>query len=583
MNHHRISLSTRLNILITSIILAISIGLMVTSYWSYCRKVEEFCYTRCEEAAATASQSQGVLIEGFWNVINSDEFRQVRERAVAENDEEIIREWMKSQPRTDTEVSEPGDGFSYDPKFPDDSLYGEYKDLVRTCDEARKVFDEADIYIQFMENGITFTIVDPEENLFSIGSEEESLPEFAGYKDNESVPPTVYRSKFGWLCTACEPIKNPITGKVVGMACVDLDMDTVMRERHWFLMNCAVFVLIEMAAAITASMLLMRHFVTRPMKLLAGAAREFGSIREAYTKDNVMKLPIRSNDEIGDLYHEFQSMQNHIVENTEKLTAITAQKERVDTELRMAAEIQTSMLPSVSPVFSERKEFDLSACMYPARETGGDFYDFFFLDGDHLCLTVADVSEKGMPAALFMILCKIILAQQAKMGKSPARILEDTNLEICANNREQMFVTVWVGILEISTGILCFADAGHEKLLLRRDGRWGFLSKERSGIPLGLFSDIPDGSELFPEQTLTLRRGDVLVQYTDGVTDAVHEGHRFGEAGLLSAVTGAPSAKPEHLLAYVRQQIDLFAGQEPQYDDITMMGLQYYGPKEQPE
>ena len=578
MNRHRISLGTRMNILVVSIVLAVSISLMATSYTSYRRKVDEFCYSRCEEAAVTASRSGGVQIEDLWNATDTEEFRQVRERAVAENDEETIREWMKSQPRRDTE----DDRVSYDPESSDASLYGEDEDLVRICEETRKLFNEADIYFQFMENGSTYTIVDPEDNLLSIRSEEEKLPEFAAYKDNERVPPTVYHSEYGWLCTACEPVKHPMTDKVVGMACVDLDMNDVMRERHWFLVNCAVFVLIEMAATIMVSMLLMRHFVTQPIKRLADAAREFGSIDEVYTKDSIMQLPVLSNDEIGDLYHEFQFMQNSIVENTEKLTTMTAQKERVDTELRMAAQIQVSMLPSVFPVFSERKEFDLFARMDPAREVGGDFYDFFFLDDDHLCLTMADVSGKAMPAALFMMLCKIILAEHAKMGKSPSLILKDSNIEICANNREQMFVTVWLGILEISTGILRFADAGHEKLLLNRDGRWGFLSKELSGIPLGLLSDTPDGSDLFPEQTLKLHCGDVLVQYTDGVTDAMHEGERFGEAGLLSAVTGAPSARPEQLLAYIRQQIDSFAGQEPQFDDITMMGLQYNGPQYRP-
>ena len=578
MNRRRVSLRTRLNILIAFIILAVSIVLMITGYRAYCRKVDEFCYARVKEAAVTVSRTDGSLAEDLWNAVNTDEFRRVRERAIAENDEEIIREWMKSKPLTDADGSELRDSTSYHPELPDDSLYGEYETLAWICEQARKLFNEDDIYIQYMENGVTYTLVDPEEKLFAIGSVEARLPEFAGYKDNERIPPTVFRSRYGWLCTACEPVKNLKTDKVTGMACVDLDMNAVIRERHWFLINCSLFVLIEMAAAITVSMLLMRHFVTRPMKLLAEAAREFGSISEVYTKDNVMQLPIRSNDEIGDLYREFLFMQNHIVENTEKLTAITAQKERIDTELRMAGEIQASMLP-VFPAFPERKEFDLFARMDPAREIGGDFYDFFLVDDDHLCLVMADVSGKGMPAALFMIMCRIILAQQAKMGKSPARILEDANAELLANNGGHLFVTVWLGILEISTGVLCFSDAGHEKLLLRRNGRWGFLSKGVSGIPLGLFGDIPDASDLFPEQTLTLHCGDVLVQYTDGVTEASNENQRFGEAGLLSAVTGAPSAKPEQLLAYIRQQIDLFAGQEPQFDDITMMGLQYNGPQ----
>lgn len=566
--NRRISLRTKLNILIVFIILAVSAGLMITGYRAYCSKVDELYYERCEEAAVAMSRNGGRFIEDIWNAINTDEFRQVKARAVAENDEKIIRDWMRSQFQTDSS---------------DNSLFDKYENLIKTYDEARELFEEADIYIQYMENGITYTIVDPKGNLLSIGAVEEKLPEFAGYADNESVPPTVYRSRYGWLCTACEPIKSHRTDKVVGMACVDLNMNDVMRERHWFLMNCAVFVLIEMAAAILISMFLMGRFVIQPMKLLAGAAKEFGSIRRIYTKDNVMQLPIRSNDEIGDLYHEFQSMQNNIVENTEKLTSITAQKERIDTELRMAADIQASMLPSVFPVFPERKEFDLFACMDPAREIGGDFYDFFLVDDDHLFLAMADVSGKGMPAALFMILCKIILAEHAKMGKSPSRILKDANIDICANNRGQMFVTVWLGILEISTGVLCFADAGHEKLLLKKNGKWGFVSKELSGIPLGLLSDTPDSSELFPEQTITLHCGDVLVQYTDGVTEATHEKQLYGETRLLSSVINAPSVIPKQLLSYIRKQIDIFAGDEPQFDDITMMGLRYNGPQDRPD
>ncbi len=550
---NKLSLRTKLNILIVIVILAVSLALMFTGYRAYCRKIDAFLFERCEEAAIAVSDNGSRLTQHLWDAINTDEFRQVRQRAVAENDEEIIREWMQSN-----------------------DLYDRYEKLVESYNEARKEFEEADIYVQYCQNGITYTLVDPQDNLLSIGAEEEKLPEFAGYADNERIPPTVYRSEDGWLCTACEPIKDK-TGKVVGLACADMDMNDVIRQRHWFLLNCAIFVLIEMAVSILISMFLVGKFVTSPLKQLAGAARKFGSISEAYTQDDVMKLPIRSNDEIGDLYRAFLSMQNHIVENTQKLTAITAQQERIDTELRMAAQIQSSMLPSDYSILAGKKEIDLYACMEPARETAGDFYDFFLADDDHLVLTMADVSGKGLPAALFTALCKIILSQQAKMGKSPARILKDANIEICENNRQQMFVTVWLGILEISTGILCFADAGHEKPLLKRDGKWEFIEKEKSGIPLGLFSESPDGAELFTEQTITLHAGDVLFQYTDGVTEAVHEKKLFGEAGLLSAVSGAKSAHPEELLACIRQQIDGFVGQEPQFDDITMMGLMYNG------
>ena len=433
---NKLSLRTKLNIFIVLVILAVSSALMFTGYRAYCRKIDAFLFERCKEAAVAVSDNGSRLTKHLWEAINTAEFRQVRERAVAENDEEIIREWLQSK-----------------------DLYDRYVNLVESYNEARKVFGEADIYIQYCQDGISYTLIDPQENLLSIGSVEKPLPEFAGYTDNERIPPTVYHSKDGWLCTACEPIKSKGTGEVVGLACVDMDMNDMIRQRHWFLVNCAIFVLVEMAVSIMISMFLVGRFVTRPMKQLAEAAIEFGNISEAYTQDDVMQLPIRSNDEIGDLYRAVLSMQNHIVENTQKLTNITAQQERIDTELRMAAQIQSSMLPSDYSVFAGIQEFDLFACMDPARETAGDFYDFFLADDDHLVLTMADVSGKGLPAALFTAMCKIILSQQAKMGKSPAQILQGANIEICENNRQQMFVTVWLGILEISTGVLCFADA----------------------------------------------------------------------------------------------------------------------------
>lgn len=514
----RIPLHIKLYILIVLVILVVSSTLMFTGYRAYCRKVDEFCFARCREAAVAVSHSGSMITGRLWQAINTDEYRQLREKALAGNDEEIIREWLKSN-----------------------DLYDRYENLISSYDETREVFEEADIYIQYMQDGITYTLADPHESLLCIGEAEEKLPEFAGYADNERVPPTVYHSEDGWLCTACEPIKSRVTGKVVGLACADMDMNTLISERRWWLVKCSLFVFLEIAVSILISMHLMGRFIARPV------------------------------------YRELSSMQDNIDQNTQRLTEVTAQNERMDNELRMAAQIQAAMLPSVFPAFPERTEFDLYARMDPARETGGDFYDFFLADDDHLVLVMADVSGKGMPAAMFMALCKIIIAENARMGKSPVQVLKDANREICANNREQMFVTVWLGILEISTGILVSADAGHEKVLLGRDGKWEFLSKEKSGIPLGLFSDAPDDSELFVEQTLTLHSGDVLIQYTDGVTEAVHEKKMFGEAGLLSAVTFAPSAEPKQLLDHIRQQIDDYVGGEPQFDDITMMGLKYTG------
>ena len=243
------------------------------------------------------------------------------------------------------------------------------------------------------------------------------------------------------------------------------------------------------------------------------------------------------------------------------------------TELHTATRIQEAMLPNTFPPFPERDEFDLFASMDPAREVGGDFYDFFLVDDDHLCLVMADVSGKGVPAALFMMASKIILANNAKMGKSPAQILTDTNASICSNNREEMFVTVWLGILEISTGKLTAANAGHEYPALKRAGGGFALFKDRHGFVLGGMDGVK-----YKEYELQLGPGDKLFVYTDGVPEATDAEQRlFGTERMLDALNGDAGAGPERLLKSVRRAVDGFVKEAEQFDDLTMLCLEYKG------
>ena len=246
------------------------------------------------------------------------------------------------------------------------------------------------------------------------------------------------------------------------------------------------------------------------------------------------------------------------------------------TELRTATQIQEAMLPNVFPPYPERSEFDLYASMDPAREVGGDFYDFFLVDDDHLCMVMADVSGKGVPAALFMMASKIILANNAKMGKSPAQILTDTNASICANNREEMFVTVWLGILEISTGRLTAANAGHEYPALRRaDGAFE-LFKDKHGLVIGAMDFAK-----YREYEIQLCPGDKLFVYTDGVPEATDaQTELFGTERMLAALNEAPDGTPEEILKTVRRAVDGFVQGAVQFDDLTMLCLEYKGSKQ---
>ena len=245
-----------------------------------------------------------------------------------------------------------------------------------------------------------------------------------------------------------------------------------------------------------------------------------------------------------------------------------------ETELGMATQIQTGMLPSKFPAFPDRHEFDIYASMDPAKEVGGDFYDFFMIDDDHLALVIADVSGKGVPAALFMMSSKIYINDHATIGGKPSEILERVNKLVCANNKSHMFVTVWLGILEISTGKLTTSSAGHEYPMLNINGKYEIL-KDSHGLAIGALS-----KSKYTDTEIQLKKGDSIFVYTDGVAEATNSKNElFGTERTVEALNSIPSeASQKEVLSSVRASVDAFVKEAPQFDDLTMLGLKYYGP-----
>ena len=258
----------------------------------------------------------------------------------------------------------------------------------------------------------------------------------------------------------------------------------------------------------------------------------------------------------------------------QKQKELTESSARIGAELDMASNIQNSMLPNLFPAFPERKEFEIYASMNPAKEVGGDFYDFFLIDDDHLCMVIADVSGKGVPAALFMMASKIILANNAKSGKSPAQILEDTNNTICSNNENNMFVTVWLGILEISTGKVIAANAGHEyPAIMSPDGTFS-LFKDKHGLVVGGMEGVK-----YREYEVQLEPGSKIFVYTDGVPEATnHDEELFGVERMVRALNINSKDTAKELLGNMRHAVGGFVQNAPQFDDLTMLCLEYKGP-----
>ena len=264
----------------------------------------------------------------------------------------------------------------------------------------------------------------------------------------------------------------------------------------------------------------------------------------------------------------------HYIQASRERRALALEKERIATELSLATRIQSNFLPKNFPPFPDRHEFDLYASMTPAREVGGDLYDFFLIDDDHLCLVIGDVSGKGVPASLFMMLASALIHHVARRELSPAKILTEVNTEICSRNPEEMFVTVWLGVLEISTGVLTAASAGHEYPAIKHPGGSFELLKDKHGFVIGGMPGIR-----YRDYTLQLEPGSRLFFYTDGVPEATDSAQQmFGTDRMIAALRTREDGNPEEILEAVRNAVKVFVGKAEPFDDLTMLGITYNGP-----
>ena len=274
--------------------------------------------------------------------------------------------------------------------------------------------------------------------------------------------------------------------------------------------------------------------------------------------------------EVGNLAEALRDMALRLEHYIEYVTKAAANQERIRAELNVAAQIQADMLPAVFP---KRKDFSIFASMHPAKEVGGDFYDFFMVDETHLAMAIADVSGKGIPAALFMVISRTLIKNQVLMNQGPGEVLANVNQQLCENNQAQMFVTVWLAILDLRSGELRAANAGHEYPALRRAGGQFELIKDKHGFVLAGMENMR-----YREYTWQLHAGDTLFVYTDGVPEATNAANAlFGSERMLAALNTAETKEPAIILETVRQAVNTFVGEAEQFDDLTMLALTYHG------
>ncbi|MBO5153046.1 MAG: SpoIIE family protein phosphatase [Eubacterium sp.] len=305
--------------------------------------------------------------------------------------------------------------------------------------------------------------------------------------------------------------------------------------------------------------------IVKPIKVLTERVEKVDGDNLDFTWE------LKNKDETAILASSFLAMTQKMKEYIKNITEITAEKERIGAELNVATKIQADMLPKIFPPFPDRSEFDVYAQMTPAKEVGGDFYDFFLVDEDHLAIVIADVSSKGVPAALFMVIAKTLIKNHAMSLESLGDVFYRVNNQLCEGNEEGMFVTAWMGVVTISTGEFEFVNAGHNPQLLMNNDTYDWIHAQPGFVLAGL-EGIPYSSE-----KLKLKHGARIFLYTDGVTEAQNASEElFGEERLLESLQRNGHLPLQQMLEAVRADIDTFAGEAEQFDDITMLAFEFF-------
>ena len=556
--HRRPSLAVQVNILIILITLSISILMVVINISNYHKAILDPFERKLEELEIEEDTLTPYL-EYFARFFGTEEMRKARASVNTEDDHFV--DWLDQMPSYTDYDSEGRQ-----------SLLLDNTAFDFTISELMESIDLDLVCSEIVKDGVVYRASYNEKKRGGFSTLEEFGKEEAFF----NAPPADYQS----------PVLVKLGSDYMLMRCVVFDLNGCqgrlwlvyeqtgpIQELQGLLLRSVLYLLILTAAASTVSVWLLHRYVTKPIIALARSAQQFEPGEDGtYSSDKVSRVEIPAENELGELSREIQSMQIRIVEGTESLRNMTAEKERISTELDLASKIQKGMLPGIFPPFPERKEFDLFASMTPARDVGGDFYDFFLIDEDHLALVIADVSGKGVPGALFMMVSQTILKNNAMIGKSVGEILALTNDLICASNKMEMFVTVWMGILEISTGKIRAANAGHEYPAVMKDGCFR-LYRDRHSFVIGGMEGMR-----YREYELQLQKGEKLFLYTDGLPEAANAGvAMFGTGRMIEALNANADLSPQGILSGMKNAVDVFVGDAEPFDDLTMLCLEYIG------
>lgn len=472
-----------------------------------------------------------------------------------------------------------------------------YLEIEDKLQDLRKATGANDIYIGYLRTDILkeyagtkegwyplryiFDVYEIPELKYTLGDESPINPEFINdcieFMETGIRPANFFVSKsdYGYNTAAILPVVNE--GEVVAIIGVEIPMATQEAVVRAHVTDTLLIIGIMIVVLMFVYIVWFLNRVVRPIESLSKEAEDFtlkthSEGNTGYTVSEKL-LKIRTGDEIEYLAKSLYNMEKYIDDTTRDLVNAARESERERSELSIANKIQKDILPSRFPAFPDRHEFDIYASMTPARFVAGDFYDYFFIDEDHLCLVIADVTGKGIPAALFMVISKTIIKNRAMQGGLPSEILKDVNDQLREGNDTKMFVTAWLGIVDIRNGSLVFANAGHEYPVFTDEEHRFTCFKDRHGLVMGLKADMK-----YTDTTIALRAGDTIFVYTDGVLDAQdYDGDAYGLDRLIEVLNDHIGETPKALTEVVLESVLEYSKDVDQFDDITMLAFTYSG------
>lgn len=388
------------------------------------------------------------------------------------------------------------------------------------------------------------------------------------YKQN---PPEeielVNDDKYGYIASAYSPVFDR-NGDPVAVVGVDVYMPDLQENMRDFLVVVIAAIFLVVLAAILMCFFFVKQKIVNPINKIRDASKR---MVENLENEESIDVSVKTGNEIEELFDSFKEMYRDVKDYITQLSSVTAEKERIGAELDVAKHIQASMLPCIFPAFPERSEIDIYATMEPAKEVGGDFYDFFMVDDRHLAIVMADVSGKGVPAALFMVIGKTLIKDHTTPGRDLGKVFTEVNQLLCESNSEELFITAFEGVLDLVTGEFVYVNAGHEMPFICKAGGDFEPYKIRAAFVLAGMEGMK-----YRAGSMTLEPGDKIFQYTDGVTEATNINNElYGMERLGAILNKVKAGTPHDILPAVKKDIDSFVGEADQFDDITMLCLEY--------